>query len=265
MFPLFTDALPENARELERLLNASLQRLFRGIDEAAAVADDKYPQLAEIRITLDGAQLRSDAPPPSLRSTASGPALQVARFQISGERISAGPATVNLRLDAHGVALDQGRDPSGNVVLLVKTADDGEIEVSADTAAIEQAISAVAKSEASKHGVVVDQVQLSIKSRGQRSLDAEVQLRAKKLFFSTIVRVSAKLDVDDQLNAQLSGLSCNGDGAIGALACGALQPHLQKLDGRSFSLMALPLGEVRLRDVRIATGDQIRITAEFGC
>jgi hypothetical protein len=27
--------------------------------------------------------------------------------------------------------------------------------------------------------------------------------------------------------------------------------------------MALPLGEVRLRDVRIAAGDQIRVTAHF--
>src|SRR3712207_4396091 len=96
--------------------------------------------------------------------------------------------------------------------------------------------------EAGKHGVTVDQVRLSLQLRGERSVDAEVQLRARKLFFSTTVRIGAKLDLDEQLNARLSGLTCNGEGAIGALACGGLQPHLQKLNGRSFSLMALPLG-----------------------
>jgi hypothetical protein len=107
-------------------------------------------------------------------------------------------------------------------------------------------------------------VQLSVRPRGARSIDAEVQLRAKKLFFSTTIRIAAKLDLDEELNAKVSGLSCNGEGAIGSLACGVLEPHLQKIDGRSFPLMALPLGEVRLRDVRIAAKDRVTVTAEFG-
>ncbi|MDQ6655945.1 MAG: hypothetical protein M3Y80_09050, partial [Verrucomicrobiota bacterium] len=66
------------------------------------------------------------------------------------------------------------------------------------------------------------------------------------------------------LNASLSGLTCNGEGAIGSLACGVLQPHLEKVDGRTFPLMALPLGDVRLRDVRLAAGANLSVTAEFG-
>jgi hypothetical protein len=147
---------------------------------------------------------------------------------------------------------------------MLKTATDGEVEVSAEQQAIETAIATVATHEAGKHGVVIDQVQLAVRPRGERGIDAEVQLRAKKLFFATTIKITAKLDLDEQLNATVSGLACHGDGAIGAMACGFLQPHLEKIDGRSFSLMALPLGEIRLRDVRIATGPTLAVTAEFG-
>jgi head-tail adaptor len=178
--------------------------------------------------------------------------------------MSVGPAAASLRLRAQTVRLEQARDHNGDVILLLQSAADGEVEISAEKQEIENAIAAVATREAGKHGVAIDQVQLSISVRGERSVDAEVRLRARKLFFSTVVRIGAKLDLDEQLNAKLSGLTCNGEGAIGALACGGLQPHLHKLDGRSFSLMALPLGEVRLRDVRLAAGARISVRAEFG-
>ncbi|HEX8680505.1 MAG TPA: hypothetical protein VF683_11120, partial [Chthoniobacterales bacterium] len=208
---------------------------------------------------------RSDPPRPPAGMKKGSPALDVEHLKLSGDNISAGPAALNLRLTARGVQLHQAKDAGGDVVLLLQRADEGEVEVSADKREIENAIAAVAASEAGKHGVTVDQVRLALDVRGERSVDAEVQLRARKLFFSTVVRIGAKLDLDEQLNARLSGLTCNGDGAIGALACGALQPHLQKMNGRSFSLMALPLGEVRLRDVRLAGGERISVRAEFGC
>ena len=70
--------------------------------------------------------------------------------------------------------------------------------------------------------------------------------------------------IDEQLNARLSGLECAGEGTLGTLACGFIAPHLARFNGREFSLMALPLGEVKLRDVRIAAGRELRVTAQFG-
>jgi hypothetical protein len=264
MFPLFRNEMPSSASELEQALNGSLTRLFSGVTDPVSVRDQTYPQLSSIDIALDGAQLRTNAPrPPKLNANAK-PALDVAEMNISANDICVGPATANLRLRAADVQLQQTRDASGEIVLLLQRASTGEIEVSADKAEIENGVAAVARSEAGKHGVTIDNVKLTIASRGERGVDAEVQLRARKLFFSTTVRISAKLDLDEQLNARLSGLTCNGEGAIGALACGTLQPHIEKMNGRSFSLMALPLGEVRLRDVRIAAGDRIAVSAEFG-
>ena len=91
-----------------------------------------------------------------------------------------------------------------------------------------------------------------------------VQVHARKLFLSATVRISGSMAIDEQLNARLSGLECAGEGTLGTLACGFIAPHLQRFNGRELSLMALPLGEVKLRDVQIAADRELRITAKFG-
>jgi hypothetical protein len=150
------------------------------------------------------------------------------------------------------------------VLLLLHSAANGHIEISTLTSDLEALIAEVAKTEAAKHGVTIDGVQLLLRSQSSRSLAAEVRLRAKKLFLSASMKITGQLDLDEELNARVSGLDCTGDGAIASVACGVLKPHLQKIDGREFPLMSLPLGEVRLRDVRLAVGDKLSVTAEFG-
>lgn len=264
MFPLYTKHFPANALDLAALLNESVKRVFDKAANPVTIRDRAYPELEEIRIILDGAELRSDPPRPPAVEGKGAPALQLTALHITASDLLIGPAIANLRLGARDVRLQQALDARGEIVLLLSSAAVGEIEVSAPAKSIENAIAAVAKAEAGKHGVAIDQVQLSVQTRGERSVDAEVRLRVKKLFFTTTIRIAAKLDLDEQLNARLSGLSCDGEGAIGTLACGVLQPHLAKVDGRSFPLLALPLGDVRLRDVRLAAGANLTVTAEFG-
>jgi hypothetical protein len=264
MFPLNTKQFPASAVDLATLLNESVKRVFENAANPVTIRDDAYPKLSEIRITLDGAELRLKPPQPPTPEGKGSPALEIAELHINASDLTLGPATANLRLGARDVRLNHVADAKGEAILVLQSAADGEVEVSAAKTNIESAIAALAKSEAGKHGVTIDQVQLSVQPRGERGVDAEVQLRAKKLFFTTTVRIAAKLDLDEELNAKLSGLTCNGDGAIGALACGVLEPHLRKLDGNSFPLMALPLGEVRLRDVKLSAGNTLTVTAQFG-
>jgi len=264
MFPLYTKKFPKNALDLAALLNDSLKRVFSNAANPVTIRDKAFPELDEVRITLDDAELRPDPPRPPIVKGACSPALHLAELHVNGSDLIIGPAIANLRLGAHDVRLDQAHDAKGEVILVLRSAADGEVEITAAKSVIEDAIAAVAKSEAGKHGVAIDQVRLSVQPRGKRGVDAEVQLRAKKLFFTTVIRIAAKLDLDEELNAKLSGLSCSGDGAIGSMACGFLSPHLEKLDGESFALMALPLGDVRLRDVRLSATDELSVTAQFG-
>ena len=264
MFPLNTDIFPATAADLSRQLNNSLRGLFGLNRDPVEVREKSYPHLESMQVSLDGAVL-PERPPgmPSVAGTPE-PALTIADFRVSASPLSVGPAAVDFRLAAQGVELHRALDHSGSLLLLLHNAANGRVEISVAVSDFEALIAEVAKVEAGRHGVNIDSVQLSLRSRSSRSLAAEVRLRAKKLFVSASLRITGELDLDEQLNARISGLDCTGDGAIASVACGILKPHLQKLDGRDFSLMSLPLGEVRLRDVRIAASDKLSVTAEFG-
>lgn len=264
MFPLNTDIFPATAAELERLLNESLRQLLNLERDPVEVRSNSYPHLDSLSVSLDGAEVRQPPPAiPSLRSEAV-PALTVESFRVAGAPMKVGPAAVDFALDARGLQLHQATDRQGHIVLLLHNAEDGRVEISLMVSDLEALIAEVAKSEASKHGVNIDSVELSLRSQSPRSLAAEIRLRAKKLFVTAALRITGQLDLDEKLTAKLSGLDCIGEGAIASVACGVLKPHLQKIDGREFPLMSLPLGEVRLRDVRIAVGDKLLVTAEFG-
>jgi hypothetical protein len=234
------------------------------LGEIASVRAENYPNVDELTITLDGAKLRPNAPLPPKPVAPTELALRVDDLTISGRNVSFGTASANLLLRARDVQFDRGADSDGNIVLLIKSAAEGTIEVSASKRDIENLIAQVAKTQAERQGVTIENVTLTTKSRDSRSIDAEVQLRAKKLFFTAVVRISASLAIDELMTAKLSGVSCSGDGAIGTLACSVLDPHLQKLNGRAVPLMALPLGNVQLRDVRLVSGDELKVSAEFG-
>ena len=264
MLPLKTNTFPGNAADLERLLNDSVRDLFHLPNDPVTVREVSYPRLVALTVSLDGAKLSGQ--PAAIPSPVgeSIPALTVDSFNVKGSGISIGPAAVDFALEAQHIQLRRAADSDGNIILLLHKARDGKIQVSVATTDLEALIADVARAEAGKHGVNVDSVQLSLRSRSPRSLAAEVRLRAKKLFVSASLRITGQLDLDEQLNAKISGLDCTGDGAIASVACGILKPHLQKLEGREFPLMSLPLGEVRLRDVRIVAGDKLSVTAEFG-
>ena len=265
MFPLHTKSFPSSAADLARLMNESLQRIFITDADPVRLEEASYPQLRSLRLVLDRARLRPGPPLPPAVDGGRAPALHLHELRIEGSQLTIGPVIADLRLSARDVRLDQARDAVDEIVLLVKSAAEGEVEIATSKSDLDAAITAVASREAGKHGVTIEDVNLILHERGPRSVSAEVKIKARKLFFSTTIGLTADLALDDELNATISGLACRGDGVIGALVCGALAPHLEKLNGRTFSLLALPLGEIRLRDVRLSTaGEKVAAYAEFG-
>lgn len=264
MFPLFTKSLPATAEALQSLLNDSLRQLLVVTRDPVTIRDAAYPHLKELNVSLDGAQLRRNPPPIPSPSGNATPALEVDLLSVKASALSLGPASIDLSLSARAVHLSQGRDAKDEIILSIEDAADGAVEISASQSGLEALIAEVAKTEAGKHGVTIDSVQLTLRSKSSRSLAVEVRLRAKKLFLGASIRITGQLDLDEELNARIFGLNCAGDGAIATMACGVLKPHLEKIDGREFPLMSLPLGKIRLRDVQLAVGDRLSVTAQFG-
>lgn len=264
MFPLQTKSLPPNADALRAALEEGLRQLVMPARQIVSVEDENYPKLGALRLTLDDARATEPPRRPTRPIGAIEPALQVENFQISGRPILVQSAKIEFACTGREVRIGQGCDENGNVLLLVQDAASGHVEIAVRPTDLEALILAGAKAQAAKQGVNVESVRIEMSSRSERAIDVVVQVIAKKLFLSAAIRISGSLAIDEHLNARLSDLECAGDGPLGSVACGFIAPHLARFNGRDFSLMALPLGELKLRDLRITTGDKLRVTAQFG-
>ena len=264
MFPLHTATLPSSAADLERALNESLQRIFVTLPSPVAIRDHAYPHLSEVNISLDGARLDPESPRPQATSGPVSPALEIDRFTVHGSPLSVGPLALDLSISATGVQLGQSKDSNEQIVLFLKDATEGTITISVRNNDLEALVTELARSQASKHGITIEGVELTLHQENERSLAAEVRLRARKLFLAASVKVTGRITLDEELKLKILDLNCSGEGGIGNVACGILQPYLQKADGREFPLMSLPLGEIQLRDVRLVVSDKLSVTAEFG-
>jgi hypothetical protein len=264
MLPLYTATFPSSASDLERLLNESLERSFVAQSRPVTVSEHSYPHLEAITVSLDGARLRADSPQPPEISGETSPALEIDRFTLIASPLSLGPVALDLSLAAREVQLRQGKDSNDQIALSLDSATDGNIDISVAPGDLEALVAELAQDQAKKHGITIDGVQLKLRQENAHSVAAEANVRARKLFLSASIRITARLDLNDELNLKLSGLNCTGDGGIATVACGILTPYLRKVDGREFHLMSLPLGKVRLRDVRLTVGDKLCVTAEFG-
>jgi hypothetical protein len=262
MFLLSKPTLPSSAESLQRAMEESLRRVVTSGREMVSVEDKSYPELSAIRISLDGATI-TDRPMLLKAVAAVEPALDVEEFEISGSPLRVQGTAVNLSCRARDVLIGQGRDRDGNLLLTLQRAAEGFVEVSVPVTHLEDLARDGAKAAAAQQGVTVEDVRIELRSRDARALDVTVHVRAKKLFLSATVRINGSADIDEHLTARLSGLTCTGEGALGAIACGFLTPHLDRFNGREFPLMALPLGEVRLQDVQVSAGSDLQVSARF--
>lgn len=264
MFPLYEQRLPQTVDGLARTLKGSLQRALQIPGNPVLVRETRYPDLAEIAIDLSGAKVRPNPPRLTPPAGSGVPAITVQHFALKAEPLSIGDAALDLRIVANGLVLHRNGDEEGNLFLQLQRADTGRIVVAMTQRNLEILVDQIAKKEAGKQGVAIEQMELRLTSRGPRSLGAEVRVQARKLFMRAVIRLAGVLKIDEQLVARASGLTCSGDGPLAAIACGFFTPHLQALQNREFPLLALPLGGIQLRDIYVNVGDGIEVGAEFG-
>lgn len=264
VIPLNRKKFPDSKSDLAEALEAALRPYIKKDGPIVSVSARVFPYLDEIAINLDNARIDSRPPSPPKAKGETKPACEAAALNVSARNIDIEGAPVNLKLEARDVVFHEGRDADDNVVMVVENLRSGHVHVSAAQLDLEKAIGEVAAREARKQGVNIEQTRVQFRARGPRSLSADVSFTARKLLFRAKIDISGQLQIDDEFCAKLSNLKCRGDGTLGSLACGILEPHLRKIEGRAFSLMQLPLGDIQLQDVRIAVADTVEITADFG-
>lgn len=268
MFPLAGKEFPTSSESLAQSIRDALADVFtlpKG-DATVRAEGGAYPAIDRLRIDLDGATVRATTPPQKPKAPAGRqPGVSVGRLDVQGRPIRYQQSAVDIDLTAADVRLDYARDDAGRPVLVLAAAGDGRVDVRVGKDDLQALLRAAATEGAAAQGVKIQDLQVTLTGRGDRALSADVRVKAKKAILSGTVHLTGRVDIDDDLNATLSGLDAKGEGAIGSMAAGMVKGKLKEYEGRKVSLMAFSLGDVRLRDVKIdAAGADLRVTAAFG-
>ena len=260
MLPLSADAFPQSSAALA----AALERGFAQhgiVMRDVTVTGEGFPAIDELAIDLTGASLSRNFRVPGTRSL--GEAVRVESLRIAGNPVRFENTPVTLQFAASQAVFEMGGEP-GNGSLNLAEARDGTVLLSVSKDALEALLHEYASRLAASKGIEIATTQVRFASHGPRSLSFVAEVTAKVFVMTAAVTLSGNLDLDDRLTARVSGLRLGGDGMVTRLAGSYVQPQLDKIEGRTFPLLAFSPAGLKLRDVEISAGDVLEIKAVFG-
>lgn len=170
---------------------------------------------------------------------------------------------MKVQFQADDVRLDVNKNASGQLAPSLASARNGLILLELTRSELEAMLLAFAQAGAAEQGVKVDSVELTLSAAGERTVQASVRVKAKKGFIPVTVTVNGRADVDERLNATVSGLTCQGEGMVGPMVAGMIGAKLAGYNGKAFPLAGDALRTVRLGGLKVEAGDPLRVSATF--
>ena len=266
MFPLGGKSFPTTSEQLAAAVSAGLSTVLTFPAGAAPVSlQGKYPAMNAVKIDLSGARFDQDQLPPEPRGTGqaqTGPS--AAALLVVAHPILIRSAPAHLDLTAADAKFNYDRDAAGKPVLVLAGARAGQLSLQIQQADLRALILSGARDAAAKQGVQIQDVNLALTQIDSRSIAAEVRVKAKKLFLNATVAIRGTLRIDDEMNANVSGLSCTGEGMLGDMASAIIRPKLDAINGKTFPLSAISLGSVKLHDLQLEIREAVKVSAKFG-
>jgi hypothetical protein len=264
MLPLRCKNLPSSRQELAEALDRALRQFVQKDGPIVEVHSRVFPYVDEIALNLDRARFDSLQPTRLTAVDQGKPAFEAAAVRVSGRNVALRGIPLNIQMEAFDVVFYNGTDANGDALLLIHQLGEARLTFSAQQLELENAIAQIAAAEASRHGIALEQVRLAMRARGPRSLALDLHVQARKFLVRARIDIAGQVDIDENFTLEISSLRCKGEGMIGSLACNALAPTIERLNDQSFPVASLPLGEIKIRDVRLAVADTVEITADFG-
>ena len=261
MLPLAAEKFPSTPDELAAALTGGFAA--RGVAVQGLCADGSaLGALTTLRVGLTGARFargfRVSGTP-----VADSAAVVAERLEIIGAPLDFEGTPLEVRVEAERAEMRFAGEPADGALVLADAAG-GFVSVAVAHADLESLLHRLATQAAEKQGVEIKKTKLELTAHGPRALSFRCEVTAKIFVMSADLSLSGSLDVDDQLNARVSGLTLGGDAMITKLAAGFVRPQLDKLEGRVIPLLALAPGGLKLRDVEIEVRDGLEIRAKFG-
>ena len=190
--------------------------------------------------------------------------MTVADFALTAAPLEFEKTPIELSLRATQAAFGFAQSAAGEPIFALMDAAHGDLSLEIRREALETLLHGLAAEAAGAHGVEVKKTRVELTTRSPRELEFRAEVTAKMFIVTAAVTLSGDVTVNDQLEARVSNLRFSGEGMIANAAGGFIRPQLEKLEGRTFPLMAFSLGSLQLRDLQVRGGDSLRLTAQFG-
>lgn len=112
--------------------------------------------------------------------------------------------------------------------------------------------------------VKVSAVRVQVQALDRRCLHLAVSLTIQRSLMSASLDLSGKLQVDDRLQARLTGLQVQGRGLQGLVVAACMRSQLEALAEQPVPLTQPWFGYLQLTDVEFEVAGQLRVLARFG-
>lgn len=229
MFPLPAGPWPATADDLRRQVLEGL-RAVAGVAPRLAIAGD-WPVLSELLLDFSGLRIDPALEWPAPRAAVercSGPHCRQLRVCASPLRLG-DIAQPRFELQASGVQFGFIRDEADRRWLQPVRVDGGSIHAAVTEAELNRIFLEAARTSTRAHGITVDDAKIQLEPAGPGTIRLKAAIGARKAFLKGRLQFAGTAEFGAALEIQLSGLKCEGVGAIGALAARAVQPHLDRL------------------------------------
>lgn len=260
-------AMPRNPQELSTALVAGWQNSIALPDSSRAISIEgaDYPAIGALRIDLSSGRVKVSNRKDRIRvNNKVEQDLRVGRLEVRGEPLLVRRAKIHMSLVADGAHIDLERDRRGRPVMMLADARSGSLSFDVTQADAESLLLQSARESASHYGVTIERMHLHIDPETPRSVQATLHVFTWVGPIPAGLVFKAHMTVDDAMNARISGLTVDGDEALGPLIVNFLRPGLQKYNGQTRRLMSFPAGNLQLRDVAVRVDDSLHLTAAFG-
>ena len=266
---LGTTELPRTGGQLAASMLGGWKGVFT-FREPSGVVDvfgGRYPAVESLTVDLSGAVANPDRKPSESKipdPVPSAKSLSVEQFTMVAEPLVVHKAKVNMKVTGTDVRFDLQHDRTGRPILMLADAEAGTLHFDVTHGDLERLMLAKAREHAAKRGLGVRSLNFDLRSVGPRSLEADLHVSVLVGFLPAGIRFTARIDVDDRMNARISNLTCEGDEVLGPLIVGFIRPKLAPFEGKTRPLLAFPTGNIKLRDLQVRAENRIELTARFG-
>lgn len=223
--------------------------------------------LDQLSIDLTDAVVRDDFRPVALVE-GQQPGISARAFNMVGRPVRYGQADVHFELAVANARFITRGDALKRCFLVLVDGQNGRFHARVRQADLRALLLPHLQAAAANQGASIDSVEWTLRgdSSSKLTFDAHVQASKKVALLraSATLHGQGQLAIDEELNARLSDLVCQGDGVLGKMVAGALQGHLRQLESKPVPLAPFSLGRLRLRDLKIKADQELIVEAGLG-